>query len=157
MSPMRRSFIWLSLICCLAAAAPVRAATGSVIKVLPHLLDDKGRNSLSPNLFERDAYQAYLRKHPKQIAAMRFDVQWKTKGPVFDALTLRVELRGVAQGDFPIQIVLEQKLQPSGWWGRWTAIPFAGQEFKAFVEVTAWRVTLWEGTKQLGQSQSFLW
>ena len=154
---MRRFCYWLALIGCLAAAMPLPAATGSVVKVLPHFLDYKGRNAVSPNLFERDSYQVYLRKNPKLRSGMRFDVQWKSKGPAWGPLKLKVEMRGVAEGDVPKQFVLEQKLEPSGWLGTWTAIPFVGKEYKAFGEVTAWRVTLWEGDQLLGQQQSFLW
>ena len=48
-----------------------------VVKVLPHFLDLQGRHTLSPSLFERDAYQALLRKNPGQRSAVRFDVQCK--------------------------------------------------------------------------------
>jgi hypothetical protein len=147
----------MALICCLAFATPLPAATGSVIKVLPSFLDSKGRNSVSPNLFERDSYQVYLRKNPNLRSGMRFDVQWKSKGPVMKSLKLKVELRGSARGDLPTQLVLEQKLDPSGWLGSWTAVPFVGKECKAFGEVTSWRVTLWDGDQLLGQQKSFLW
>jgi hypothetical protein len=154
---MRRLCYWLVLICCLAAVRQLPAATGNVIKVLPQFLDYKGRSSVSPNLFERDSYQAYLRKNPKLRTGMRFVIQWKSKGAVYNPLKLKVEMRGVAEGDVPKQLVLEQKIDPSGWLGSWTAIPFVGQEYKAFGEVTAWRVTLWDGDQLLGQQQSFLW
>jgi hypothetical protein len=88
---------------------------------------------------------------------MRFAIQWKSKGPVWGGLKLKVEMRGIAEGDLPKQFVLEQKLDPSGWLGSWTAIPFVGKEYKAFGELTAWRVTLWDGDQLLGQQQSFLW
>ena len=31
----------------------------------------------SPSLFDRDAYQAYLREHTNEVSAMRFDIQWQ--------------------------------------------------------------------------------
>src|SRR6266487_1579977 len=108
---MRRFLYWLSLICCFAAAAPLSAASGSVIKVLPHFLDIKGRHTITPNLFERDSYQVYLRKNPKLRSGMRFDIQWKSKGAVSNALKLKVEMRGIAQGDLPKQFVLEQNIE----------------------------------------------
>jgi len=154
---MRRFLYWLSLICCFASAAPLPAASGSVIKVLPHFLDSKGRHTITPNLFERDSYQVYLRKNPKLRSGMRFDIQWKSKGPVSNSLKLKVEMRGIAQGDLPKQFVLEQKIAPSGWLGSWTSVPFIGTEYKAFGEVTSWRVTLWDSDQLLGQQQSFLW
>ena len=48
------------------------AASAKIIKVLPHLLDRDGRHTLSPSLYERDAYQAILRAHPIQRSALRF-------------------------------------------------------------------------------------
>jgi hypothetical protein len=154
---MRRCLFWLTLICCCAAAGPAFAATGKIIKVLPSFLDSKGRNSVSPNLFERDSYQVYLRKNPKLRSGMRFDVQWKSKGPVTDSLKLKVEMRGSAKGDLPKQFVLEKKLDPGGALGTWTALPFVGTEYQAFGELTSWRVTLWDGNELIGHQQSFLW
>src|SRR5437588_5031080 len=112
---MRRCFYWLPLICCFAAGQPALAASGSIIKVLPHFLDYRGRHTVTPNLFERDSYQAYLRKNPKLCTGMRFDIQWKSKGAGSTDLRLKIEMRGLAQGNLPKQFVLEQKLEPSGW------------------------------------------
>ena len=39
-------------------------AEAKISKVLPHWLDKKGRHTLSPSLFERDAYQAQLPRQP---------------------------------------------------------------------------------------------
>ena len=154
---MRWSLIWLALFGWLAAAWSAHGATGRVIKVLPQFLDLKGRNSLSPSLHERDIYQAVLREHTNQCSGMRFNVQWKTKGPPVTQLKLQVELRGVARGDFPKQLVLEKPVEPRGRFSHWTEIPLVGKEYKSFGKVTAWRVTLWEGPELLGQQQSFLW
>src|SRR5438105_693254 len=101
---MRRSVVCLVLFCMAFVAMPSRGATGRVIKVLPHFIDLKGRNSLSPSLYDRDAYQAHLRQHPDQRSTMRFEVQWKSRSPVWEALKLRVELRGIAQGNLPKQL-----------------------------------------------------
>ena len=154
---MRRSFIWLSLVGWLAVALSAQAATGRVIKVLPQFLDLKGRNSLTPSLYERDVYQAFLREHTNQCSGMRFYVQWKAKGQPAAPLKLRVELRGVARGDYPKQLVLEKPVEPGGWFSHWTEIDLVGEEYKDFGQVTAWRVTLWEGTRLLGEQKSFLW
>lgn len=40
--------------------------SGRVIKVLPLFLDTNGVDAISPSLFDRDAYQAELRKHPSR-------------------------------------------------------------------------------------------
>ena len=108
LSTMRRAFIWLALVAWLAVAGSAQAATGRVIKALPQFLDLKGRNSLTPSLYERDQYQALLREHTNQCSGMRFYVQWKVKGSPTDSLKLRLELRGVARGDYPRQLTLDK-------------------------------------------------
>ena len=154
---MRRLLIWLALVGGLAVAWSAQAATGRVIKVLPQFLDLKGRNSLSPSLHERDIYQAMLREHTNLCSGMRFNVQWKTKGQAVAPVQVRVELRGVAHGDFPKQLVLEKPVQPGGRFSHWTELDLVGEPYKSFGQVTAWRVTLWEGTRLLGEQKSFLW
>ena len=127
------------------------------MKVLPHFLDLKGRHTLSPSLFERDAYQAHLRQNPKQRSAIRFDIQWKTKGTSAESLKLRVELRGAAQGNVPKELVLESPVERRGRFSQWTAVSLGGEDYKDLGEVTAWRVTLLEGAQSLGEQKSFLW
>jgi hypothetical protein len=123
---MRRWIIWWLLAIGLAVAWPTQAATGRVIKVLPQFLDLKGRNSISPSLYERDLYQSSLREHTNQCSGMRFNVQWKTKSQAVGPMTL-------------------------------AALDLVGEEYKNFGRVTAWRVTLWEGSRLLGEQKSFLW
>ena len=154
---MRRLLILVSLAGWLAAALGAQAATGRVVKVLPQFLDLKGRNSTSPSLYQRDMYQAFLRVHTNEVSGMRFVVQWKIKGKAAAPLKVQVELRGVAQGDFPRQRVLEKTVVPRGWFGYWAALDLLGEEYKDFGKVTAWRATLWEGTTLLGEQKSFLW
>jgi hypothetical protein len=156
-SCMRRLLLWLALVGGLVVAWSSQAATGRVIKVLPQFLDLKGQNSLSPSLHERDVYQAFLRDHTNQCSGMRFNVQWKTKGQPATPLKLQVELRGVAHGDLPKQLVLEKPVEPGGRFSHWTEVTLVGEEYKSFGQITAWRVTLWEGTQLLGEQQSFLW
>jgi len=153
---MRRILIWLPVICWLAAL-PSHAATGRVLKVLPHFLDLKGRHAVSPSLYDRDAYQAFLREHAEKRSGIRFDVEWKTRGPVWDPLKLRVELRGIAEGNLPRQLILEEPVKPGGWLNHWTPVALEGDDYKKFGEVTAWRVTLWEADQLLGEQKSFLW
>jgi len=149
---MRRPILILAL-CLMCAAAS--AATGKVIKVLPQFLDLKGRAALSPSLYDRDAYQAYLRTHATNISSMRFVVQWKAHGA--SDLKLRVEARGVAQGGLPPNLVLEQPVKPGILFHRWTYLPVSGEDYKRIGEVTAWRATLWDGDKMIGEQKSFLW
>ncbi len=153
----------LRVFLCLAVAVfwtaePALAATGKVIKVLPEFLDRQGRTSLSPSLYERDAYQAVLRLHPKQRSGLRFYVQWKTYGALWQPLKLRLELRGVAEGNLPRELVLEEPLvNKRTKFTRWSDITLTTQQYQHLGAVTAWRATLWEGTQLLGEQKSFLW
>src|SRR5215510_14235676 len=112
---------WLMI----AAVLPAVAESGQVMKVLPHFLDTNGLHTLSPSLYERDAYQAYLRQHPEKRTGIRFDVQWKAKGPAFDPRTLKLELRGIAKGSLPRALTLDQPVTSAGWFGRWTSFVLA--------------------------------
>jgi hypothetical protein len=154
---MRRSPMWLILVGCLAVALSAPAATGKVIKVLPQFLDLKGRNSLTPSLYERDNYQVLLRQSTNQVSGMRFNVEWKAKGQPTTPLMLRVELRGVARGDFPKARTLEKPVIPGGWFTHWAKLDLVGEDYKEFGRVTAWRATLWEGERLLSEQKSFLW
>lgn len=133
------------------------AATGRVIKVLPHFTDKAGRTSLSPSLFERDAYQARLRNNPELRAGLRFAVQWKARGSAFEPLKLRVELRGTAEANLPKTESMEMNVERRSRFSQWTYLNLDGYRYKQFGEVTAWRVTLWEGDQLLAEQTSFLW
>lgn len=148
----------LVIIACLAlssyACLAADAVSGRVLKVLPFLLDTNGVEAKSPSLFDRDAYQAYLRIHTNEVSGLRFDVQWKAdKSP---DLKLRVEMRGVGQTNQPTVKTLETPVK-AGFFHKWTEFPVTGDDYKSFGNLVAWRVTLWDGDKQLGAQQSFLW
>jgi hypothetical protein len=153
---MRRRLFQIALCCLLAAPLAAAAASGRIIKVLPHFLDAKGRHALSPSLYDRDAYQAYLRVHPKLRSGMRFDVQWKARG-LAAPLKLRVELIGTARGDLPARLVLEYDVKAGGWFSHWTSLPLTGEEYRKLGNLTGWRATLWQGDRLLGEQKSFLW
>ena len=152
-----RCCLLYSFIVWLAFAGATMGATGRIVKVLPHFLDLQGRHTLSPSLYERDAYQVRLREHPSERSGIRYDVEWKTKGGSFDQLKLQLELRGLFQGKTPRTLTLEKAIARRGWNTQWTGLPVTGQQYKDFGEVIAWRVTLWEGEKLLDEQQSFLW
>jgi hypothetical protein len=155
---MRRLFTLLSLCFFMAAAIPAAAAaTGSVIKVLPQLLDQKGQHTVSPSLYDRDAYQAYLRLHPTNITGIRFAVEWKASHAAAAPIKLRVELRGQAKGDLPPKTILEQEVKPGGWFSHWAYLPLTGEAYRKIGSVTAWRATLWDGDRLLSEQKSFLW
>lgn len=138
-----------------STALSAHAGSGKVLKVLPHFLDQQGRHTLSPSLFERDAYQAHLRKKPEEISALRFDVNWSAGGGGVANLRLRVEARG---GKAASQTkVLETNVKP-GWTGSaWSAVTLEKEAYQQLGGVTAWRVTLWDGDQMLAEQQSFLW
>ena len=152
-----RWFTRLFLLCAWVAVGPAAdAADAKIIKVLPHFLDLQGRHTLSPSLYERDAYQLQLRQHPEQRSAVRFDIHWRA--PVTDParIKLRVEVRGsLAHQGQPL--VLEAPGKSRSWLGRWTEIRLEGGEFQNLGDVVAWRATLWDGEKQLAEQTSFLW
>lgn len=129
-------------------------ATGRVIKVLPFLMDAEGRIAKSPSLFDRDAYQADLRDHSKVVSGIRYDVQWSGKKAA--TLRLRVELRGTDPADLPRLKTLETEVSP-GFFRQWTSLTLAGEDYKSFKGITAWRATLWDGDRLLGEQKSFLW
>ncbi len=140
-----------------AAPDSATAATGKVVKVLPHFLDLKGRHTLSPSLYDRDAYQAELRKHPEKRSGVRFDILWRGRSIIGSELAvLRVELRGTARGDLPTQTSLETEVLVTGT-SHWERLTLAGEKYQKFGEITAWRVTLWVGDELISEQKSFLW
>jgi hypothetical protein len=153
---MRRVVTLMLSVLMLATTLSAAAATGRVAKVLPHFLDQKGRHALSPSLYERDAYQSYLRRHPEQRSGLRFDILWRVRTRSPANLKLKVEMRGVAQGHLPSEKTLEQEVK-SGAGSRWTAITLSSDDFKALGEVTAWRVSLWVDDQLIAEQKSFLW
>jgi len=155
MRPGLAALLICSLLLC---PSRVRAAESAVLKVLPQYLDLKGRNSLSPSLYERDAYQVTLREHPDRRSGIRFYIEWKLKQPAWEPLLARVELRGIAEGKLPRRLVLEQPVTNAGGpFSHWAEISLTGEGYKQFGAVTAWRVTLWDGQTLVGLQQSFLW
>jgi len=154
---MRRLVLLLVLLLLPVVAAAATAATGRILKVLPHFLDRQGRHALSPSLYDRDAYQAHLRRHPEERSGVRFDVQWKGRHDPGRPLTLRVELRGVAKGDLPRATVLAKPVTSRSGRSRWTGVALAGEDYRQLGEITAWRVSLLDGDRVLSSQQSFLW
>jgi hypothetical protein len=142
----------LSLLC----APLVRADEGSVVKVLPQLLDQQGRHALSPSLYERDAYQFHLRKNPKLRGGVRLAVQWKAKNVDWTNLKLRAEMRCLLADNLHT-VTMEEPATKNGHFSSWAEFRIEGADYAAFGELVAWRVTLWEGDLQIGKLESFLW
>jgi hypothetical protein len=127
-----RIFIILALLS--FSTAHLSAADARIIKVLPHYLDAKGRHTLSPSLFERDAYQKVLRENEELRSALRFDVQF-TKPRKTESLKLKIEVRAV-KGQ---ELITNSK------------------EVEQLGEISAWRATLWSGDQLVAEQKSFLW
>lgn len=130
--------------------------TGRVVKVLPFLMDQQGRIALSPSLYDRDAYQAELLQHTNLVSAIRYDVLWSAKHAGDTKLKLRLELRGLGEGNIPKTKMLEAEVTP-GYFSKWTQLTLAGEEYRKFGAVTSWRATLWDGEQVVGEHKSFLW
>lgn len=153
---MRQVFQLVVPLLLLLTTVTASAASGRVVKVLPHFLDLEGRHSVSPSLYDRDAYQAELRKHPEKRSGLRFDILWRARGAAKTKAKLRVELRSTASGNLPSETTIESEVNVTGT-SHWAAVKLDGEAYKKFGEVTAWRVTLWSGDQLLGEQKSFLW
>ena len=144
---------WLALFLA-ASGLPALAAEDKIIKVLPQYVDLKGRNSLSPSLYDRDAYQARLRSHPEQRSGMQFKVQWKARTTA--PLKMRLEVRGTKSGESTAAVV-ELPVRHKSGFSKWADLPLLGQDYVNVGEINSWRVTLWDGEKLLAEQKSFLW
>jgi hypothetical protein len=153
---MRRLLMILLLLGSLSVAGAADAVTGRVVKVLPLFLDLEGHAATSPSLFDRDAYQAYLRQHTNEISAVRFDVLWSTSHADKAELKLRLELRGTGPDSLPRQATLEEKVAPH-FLRHWTSLTLADADLKNFGNVTSWHATLWSGDQMIAEQKSFLW
>jgi hypothetical protein len=142
------------LILAFSWTANAAGADARIVKVLPHFLDAAGRISLHPSLFERDGYQAHLKTHPELCSGMRFDVQWKAHK--IQNGRLKLEVRGAKTPARQIQS-FERELPGGGMFSRWTGVTVSGEEFKRMGSVIAWRLTIWDGDRQLTEEKSFLW
>jgi hypothetical protein len=139
---------------CLALPPGAVAASARIVKVLPQLVDQQGRIALNPSLYERDAYQLYLRQNPEKRSAIRFSVQWASR----DArrLTLKVEMRG-NRGRLGTSAVIVGPVKFRGLFSSWSRVSLEGEAAKAFGDLSAWRATLWDGDQLLAEQKSFLW
>jgi hypothetical protein len=133
-------------------AAP--RSSSALLKVLPHYLDQQGRSALAPSLYDRDAYQAQLRKDASQRTGLRFDVQWRSADR--EGLILQMEVRGVVSNRVT-QVRLYEPLPKAGRFSRWSEVRLDGDRYRELGELTAWRASLWQGTNLLAEQRSFLW
>jgi hypothetical protein len=151
---VRIASLWLLFWIC--SGLCLQAGSSRILKVLPFFLDLEGRVALSPSLYERDAYQAYLRMHVEKRSALRFDVNWKVKGVRKDDLLIRVELKN-SKGDISEPLVLQRPVRAARFFSSWSSLVLGGEEYADFGQLLAWRVTLWQGDQLLAEQRSFLW
>lgn len=138
-------------------AETTSSVSGRIVKVLPLLMDTNGAVATSPSLFDRDAYQAFLREHhTNEVSGIRFDVCWTARHARGRTLTVRVELRGIGAHGLPTEATLEQTVRP-GMFRHWKSLTLAGGDYKKLGTLSAWRATLWNGKQKLGEQRSFLW
>lgn len=150
----RRTLLCLMLMLGCWALCGCRTQSAKISKVLPHYLDQDGLHTQAPSLFERDAYQAYLRTHPEEMSGLRFDIQWSSTVYYLEGLKLKLELRGAKE---PEIVSLEQELEKRPWYQRWTSFELDRESFERLGEIVAWRASLWDGDRLLAEQQSFLW
>ena len=112
----------------------LNAASAKLIKVLPHFIDREGRHTLSPSLYERDAYQQELRLKPEMRSGLRFDVQWKGSRKV--PLVLRIELRGNRTGT-ETHSDIHKEVKKRGWLNKWSSVELTGEDYRNFGELVA--------------------
>jgi hypothetical protein len=135
-------------------ALPLAAGEGKIHKVLPHFVDKEGRHSLSPSLYERDAYQAQLRNNPEERGGLRFDVHWKAqKSP---NLKLRVDMRGSKTNE-ATTLSVEIPVKPPGFFSKWSAVVVPANDYPRLGELRSWRASLLDGDQVLDEQKSFLW
>ena len=132
----------------------VDAASRKILKVLPQYLDQEGRHTLSPSLYERDAYQLKLRENPRLRSGMRFMISWRA--PEVEGFRLRVEIRG-SKDNVPTKLTLEQEARNHHGGREWTELRLTGDKYASLGEMLSWRATLWKGEELLSEDKSFLW
>lgn len=147
-------WLCLALLVFFASSASA-AAEPEIVKVLPHLLDLKGRNALAPSLYERDAYQVFLRENPDEVSALRFDIQWKAPKKQ-GAYTIKLEVRAENTG-LTTPRLFEVKVPREGFFSSWSSILLDKKTYAEIGSVIAWRASLWDGDTQLAAQESFLW
>ena len=146
----------LGLVVLAASSLAAQAASDKIIKVLPHYLDLNGRHAVSPSLFERDAYQAMLRREPSKRGGLQFDIQWKARKRPGRTLQLRLELV-TAHHPKGSPFAVDLDVRPTGAFSRWKRVKLDRALTDRLGDMVAWRITLREGSVGLSEQKSFLW
>lgn len=143
-------------------AAPAHAeryVPAKILKVLPHYLDLNGKHSLSPSLFERDAYQAELRRSRDKVSGMRFDILCRTSVEGGEVWKVRLELRpadsGGAEGDEVKPLIETVDVKRRG--RAWVRVVVNGERYRRLGGIAAWRAVLIRGDREMAETRSFFW
>lgn len=144
----------LALLLGLLVPAVALAEVG-LSKVLPHYLDRNGHHFLSPSLFERDAYQKWLRDNPEEQSGIRYDVRWRSN--VAGTYVIKVELRGDFEEKKQKTLAIAEEVERKGPGAKWTPLTLKGEDFENFGPIVAWRVTVSRDGVVLDEQTSFLW
>jgi acyl dehydratase len=135
---------------------PAGAVDGaSISKVLLHYLDAQGRHTLSPSLYERDAYQDQLRKHPEKVSALRFEVRWTPPAGAGPTLKVRLEVRGEKTAGE--SLTFELPVQARGRSSQWAHVLMDKAALEKCGGIVAWRARLYHGDGLAAEMKSFLW
>jgi hypothetical protein len=118
-------------------------------------MDKEGRIAKSPSLFERDAYQLWLRENPEERSGIRYDILWQSY--ISGEYLLKLELLGRVEGGRANAKTIEVRLNVKDRRRHWDHIKFDGAEYEEFGQIVAWRVSIWQGDQMLAKEQSFLW
>jgi hypothetical protein len=137
--------------------APPAAAGPRIVKVLPQFVDAQGRAALSPSLYERDAYQAELRRDDARRAGVRFAVEANGVRRHGRPLVLRLELRGTQAGLGGAPLVIEAPWRPRTLTRTWADVSLTGEDYRRLGDLVAWRATLRDGDTVVAEQKSFLW
>jgi hypothetical protein len=148
-----RAICWIPVL--LLTVLSVFGGEARVIKVLPQLLDKHGRNAINPSLFDRDAYQMHLRLNTNEVSAIRFEVQYKTKG-IEGPLLLRLEIRG-SKTELGKREVFETEITGGGHFSKWGRIQFDRGTSERIGTLVAWRASLLKNGETIATQESFLW
>lgn len=148
-------------------AEQLPAAGRHLKKVLFFWLDEDGQYSQHPSMFERDAYQAYLRDNPEEIHGLKVAVLLSGSSGKLESSSLELKIQGPPGPEIkePLEFRLEladkldRKLRR---WVYWDIDPVnaeaSDEALKLLPEsIVSWRLTLLDEGQPVDRLQSYLW
>ena len=124
--------------------------------MLPHYLDDQGRHTLSPDLFQRDAYQEYLFQNPEVVSTVRYDAFWGAFASKQGPDTVRLDLRGTRNGE-PTDHSIEAAVADNRRGRKWVGVTVSPEDYAGIGRVVAWRLVASKDGQEVETARSFLW